>query len=438
MKIYYVVIDKINNLLRYLAKTGFLKNAAKLAGVTAISQVVLVLSSLILTRLYTPEDFGMLAVFTSLMSQILVFASLRYEWAIPLPKDEQIAVDLLVLCIILNCGIALLSVIVIILGGHQIALWSNSPALEPFLWLLPIVVLFGGCYQSFNYWSLRQKAFGLLAQTKLSQTVWTTGSQLSIGFITDGPLGLLVGAALNQMVGTGTQALFFWRNCRTQLQNLSVNRLIQVSRKHCKFATSSLGASVVQTAGLTVPALLIAFFYDARAVGSFALAERVISLPVALVGRSIAQVFLAHASELIRENPKELKRLFSRTTALLFLISSLFSLGLLLSPWIFPIVFGNSWKEAGNMTLYMIPMFVASITISPVNILAWVEKQNWMITWNVVRLALLSLGFWLANISNLSSTIAVAIWSLITAIMYILLLILNFYSIHLLAMKHSK
>jgi O-antigen/teichoic acid export membrane protein len=438
MKIRDVVINNSASTLSYLHKGGFLKHAGKLVGATFISQVVLIMSSLIITRLYTPEDFGILAIFTSLVAQIIVCASFRYEWAIPLPEDDRVATDLLLLCLIITAGIAPLIAIGVIFAGHPIALWLNAPALEPFLWLLPIVVLFGGWYQSLNYWSLRQKAFGLLAQTKIAQTFWTLGSQISIGFVSPGPLGLLVGAAFNQMAGSGSQALFFWQNYQSKIQDFSGSRLIKISRKYSKFATLSVGSSIVEAMSLAAPALLIAVLYDAQAAGLFALAQRVTSIPANLVGKSMSQVFLAHASELIRDDPQELKRLFGRTGIFLFTISLFLSLGLFFSPWVFPLAFGDRWQEAGIMAQYTIPMFVGSMTIGSLTILEWLDKQKWMIGWHSIRLILLCLGFWFAHISHYSSTIAIAIFSAITTLTYGILLILNIYAINFLTTNHSS
>ncbi len=438
MKIRDVVINNSASTLSYLRKGGFLKHAGKLVGATFISQVVLILASLILTRLYTPEDFGILAIFTSLVAQTIVCASFRYEWAIPLPEDEQVATDLLLLCLILTGGIAPLIAIGVILAGHPIAIWLNAPVLEPFLWLLPIVVLFGGWYQSLNYWSLRQKAFGLLAQTKIAQTFWTLGSQISIGFVSPGPLGLLVGAVFNQVAGSGSQALFFWRNYQSKILDFSVLRLIRISRQYSKFAALALGASIVEATSAAAPAVMIAIFYDPQAAGLFALAQRVTSIPANLVGKSMSQVFLAHASELIRDDPQELKRLFNRTGIFLFTISLVLSLGLLFSPWIFSLAFGEKWRSAGIMAQYTIPMFVGSMTIGSLTILEWLDKQNWMIGWHSIRLILLCLGFWFAHISHYSSTTAVAIFSTITTLTYGILLILNIYAINFLIINHSR
>ena len=94
MKIRDVVINNSVSTLSYLHQGGFLKHAGKLVGATFISQVVLILSSLIITRLYTPEDFGILAIFTALVAQTIVCASFRYEWAIPLPESGRHSGDI--------------------------------------------------------------------------------------------------------------------------------------------------------------------------------------------------------------------------------------------------------------------------------------------------------------------------------------------------------
>ena len=89
------------------------------------------------------------------------------------------------------------------------------------------------------------------------------------------------------------------------------------------------------------------------------------------------------------------------------------------------------------MVQYMSPMFIGSMTIGPLTLLEWVEKQDWMILWNTIRLILLGLGFWLAHLNNLSSTMAIAILSIITAVMYVALLIMNIYAINLLIARQS-
>jgi O-antigen/teichoic acid export membrane protein len=436
-KSYAIVNQYVGDLFRYLAASGFLKNAAKLAGSTALSQIILILASLILTRLYTPENFGVLAIFTSLFGQAVVLTSFCYEWIIPLATEEEEAIDVLVFTLILTTFTSIVFAIAISIYGHNIALWANSPASEPFLWLLPVVIFFGGMYQNFNYWSLREKAFGLIARTKLAQSLWTTGTQIVLGLFAHGSLGLLIGYLLTQVVGIWQQAVFFWSNHHAQVKLVSVARIATVGRKYFSYALTSGTSTFVYATGSAIPSLLLSSFYGTSAVGSFSVAQRLTSIPVVIVGAALSQVFLSHAAEMIRNDPKELKRLFLKTSLLLFAASLLIGSIVLASPLVFPIIFGKIWVESGFMAQAMVPMFIFSMAIAPLSILEWVGKQSWMLGWNIVRLGLFWLGFWVAHINGWSATAAILTYSVITAVMYLVLWVLNFYSIYLLMNKPS-
>jgi O-antigen/teichoic acid export membrane protein len=432
-----IVSQSIQNLFRYLTKSGFLKNAAKLAGSTALSQIILILASLILTRLYTPNEFGILAIFTSLFGQAVILTSFCYEWIIPLAEKEDEAIDVLVFSILLTIFNSILFAIAIGIYGHNIAAWAKSPQLEAFLWLLPIVIFFGGIYQNLNYWSLREKAFGLIARTKIAQSLWTTGTQIVLGILSQGSLGLLLGYLLTQVVGIWQQAIFFWSNHHAQIKLVSFARLSIVARKYFSYALTSGSSTFIYATGSAVPALLLSSFYGTAAVGSFSLAQRLTSIPAVIVGAALSQVFLSHAAEMIRNDPKELKRMFLRTSLLLFSVSLLIGIAILGSPWILPIVFGKIWTESGFMAQAMVPMFVFSMAISPLSILEWVGKQKWMLGWNIARLSIFWGGFVVANLNHWSATMAVLTYSITTAVMYIILWLLNLYSIYLLNTKKA-
>jgi O-antigen/teichoic acid export membrane protein len=190
------------------------------------------------------------------------------------------------------------------------------------------------------------------------------------------------------------------------------------------------------SAGLIAPTLLLLWFYDSKTVGSFALAQRVTSIPTTFIGNSISQVFLANASSLIREDPCELKRLYSRSSVLLLGISLLIGFGLMFSPLFFPLLFGEKWQESGIMVQYMTVMFVPSLCIAPLTLLEWLQKQHWFFAWNLIRFVLVCLGFWLAHLANWSATVSIAVFSLIMTIMYVLLLIINWYAINLRIAQH--
>ena len=421
-----------------ILKNSFIKDVGTLAGATAFAQILSILSSFIITRLYTPEDFGTLAIFNSLIAQALVLTSLRYEWAIPLPKNEKVAVDLLMLCGISILGITVLSSIGIIVGGHHILLLLDTPSLNPYLWLFPLVLLFGGCYQALNYWALRQKDFKLIAKTKLSQSLGTIGSQLALGLFTTGPLGLLVGAILSQVLGTASLAVSLWQTSKDNLKPSPISNLKTTLQQYSRFPFFSAPSSFFNTAGLAAPALLIAFFYGPNSAGMFALIERISSIPANIIGRSISQVFMAKVAPLIQTDPLKIKFLHRQLSTVLLAINILIGMVLFTGPWLIPFLFGQNWKESGFMAQYMSINFVATLTISPLSLLEWLGKQDWMFIWNTARLILVYLGFIVANKLHLSAIHAVGIFSMIMSGLYFILLILNRYSINQIITNFSK
>jgi O-antigen/teichoic acid export membrane protein len=437
MKLATLVRHFFDDVLLYLAKGGFLKAVAKLSGATALGQIVTVLASLVLTHLYTPREFGFLAVFTALLSQLMVFTSLRYEWAIPPAKDDEVAFDLSLLSLLLVLVVTTGTTIAVGLGAVQIAAWVNFPTIAQHLYLLPIAIFFVGCYQILNYWGLRKKEFTLLAKSQIAKSLWTSLTQIILGLLTTGPIGLLVGAVVNQVAGTSALVMLFWQDFRKRRQRFSLHRLVKAGKDHANFAGLCITSSFFNYAAMSSPTLLLAYFYTPEVVGSFSLAQRFSAIPAVFISNAISQVYFANACQLVHENPQELKQLYQRTTLLLFSIATVTSTCFLISPWIVPRVLGEQWSQTGMMMLYMAPMLLVTIAVSPLTMLEWLEKNIEILIWHIVRLVLIVAGFYFAKSQNLSAVSSIGIFSLITAVMYIVLLWLNRFAMNELIQKQK-
>jgi len=154
-----------NHLRRLLPKNAFARGVSVLVGGTAGAQVLTVLAAPLLTRLYSPEDFGLLAVYVSLLALIGIISSLRYELAIPLPEDEDegVAANVAALSLILVGLTALLSGVLAWQLGPAIADLLGVPALAGYLWLLPVGALVSGSGQLFDDWAALIRRFTTIA-----------------------------------------------------------------------------------------------------------------------------------------------------------------------------------------------------------------------------------------------------------------------------------
>jgi len=101
-------------------KSSFSGDVLKLVGGTAFAQVLSILASPIITRMYGPEAYGLSALFTSIAGIIATIACLRYELAVMLPEKDEDAANLLALSLILATLISAVTAFVFWLRGEKL------------------------------------------------------------------------------------------------------------------------------------------------------------------------------------------------------------------------------------------------------------------------------------------------------------------------------
>ena len=218
-----------------IVKSEFVRNVLTLMTGTAIAQAIPVLISPILTRLYTPEDFAVLALFMSVVVIIGAISTARYELAIMLPKHKRDAVNILALSLIINIIVSLISLIIILIFKNQIILLLGSEELRIWLYFAPVTIFFIGVYQAFNYWSTRNKTFTKNAISRVAQSSTVAATNLSVGFVKAGPVGLISGAILGQIIGALVLSWETLVNFNKFRKQLSVKLIKTNAKKYSNF-----------------------------------------------------------------------------------------------------------------------------------------------------------------------------------------------------------
>lgn len=346
-----------------LPKNRFARSVGVLAGGTAAGQAVVVLASPVLTRLYSPEDFGLLAVYAGLLGIFAVVASLRYQLAIPLPESDEEAAGIAVLSLVVVLGMTLLTTLLVIFFGPPITALLNIPELASYLWLLPVGLLLTGVYQVFNYWAIRRNAFPVIARTKLTQAAGMVSVQ--IGGYALGPIALLLGRILGQSAGIATLA---HATSRGSVFHSFVSRrprhLRSVAAAYRNFPLLSTWTGLANSAGTNLPPVLIAALLGAGPAGIFALTHRVLSQPMAVLGKAVNDVFYRQATDAYKAGNlgKLVPDIYSKLVAAALPVAVFI---FLVSPAAFVFVFGHEWKEAGEVARWVTPWLFLQFVVSP-------------------------------------------------------------------------
>jgi O-antigen/teichoic acid export membrane protein len=255
--------------------------------------------------------------------------------------------------------------------SQAIAYRLGQSGLAPHLWLLPLGVLVAGTYSAFQCWVLRHKQFGLLARTRVAQSVVATTSQIGMGLAATGPLGLLAGYVMNSGIASitlGVRSLRKW-------PGLSWARLKRVAYEYRRFPQYSTAEALANSASSQLPIILIAALAKPAEAGYLMMAIYVMQAPMALIGSAITQVYLSRAPEEYR------KGCLSSFTA--DILGGLFKAGVgpllaagILSPALFGVVFGAGWERAGWLVTLMTPWFVCQFVTSPVSMALHITRHQ--------------------------------------------------------------
>lgn len=362
----------ITDAKKLLANNRFVRSVLVLVGGTAGAQLLAVLAAPILTRLYSPESFGMLAVFVSVVSLFSVVAGLKYELAIPLPEDERDAAALTILSLILIFAVAVISAFSLYWWGYTLTEAMESPSLADYLWLAPIAVALTGIYNLFTYWAIRLKEFPVIAKTKMRQQVVAIAMQVSIFKL--GGLGLLVG----YVAGTGMGVISLARKVfgRKSWGSQPIERVGYVLKRYRNFPIFSTWGGFLNTAGAQLPPLLFASMFGAAYAGFYALAHRLVAMPMGLVGQAVGQVFLSDAS--VQYHSGELASTLNKVHKMLIkLILPPTAFLILFGVPAFSFAFGDDWGMSGEVASWLSLWMLMAFTTSPLSsVFIVAEKQH--------------------------------------------------------------
>jgi len=397
-----------------------------------------VLITPIMTRLYTPSDYGVLGIFAAVLTVITTVNSLRYEYAIPAPKDSETAAHLLVLTLSLVClSTVILSILLLLFGSYFVTTF-NLQTLAPFFWLLLIGSLGIGTYQALNYWAIRKQDYATIASTRINQSISGILSKLFLGIIGIGSLGLVVGQLISNIAGVGSFVKKIRISDRDAFRSISFSGLKRAAREYRDFPIFSTPASLILNVSLQFPIFFISSFYGVKEVGWYTLAFQMLALPASLIGTSISYAFYGEAAKQRHNDPSALKALYINTIKKLSLVSiPLIGIIALLAPFIFPIIFGESWLGAGVYALPLAIVAISDFITGPTNKLPVYGFNNWQLGLFIFRFCLICSGFYISYLLHMNILSSLFLYGCMVAFSCSILIYLNILALNTLIRTYA-
>lgn len=404
-----------------IGENSFFRSVLTVTSGTAVSQLVVILVSPLITRLYSPNDMGVLASYTAIAGILGTVIAGCYNQAVVLPETKRqtnAVVFLGILIAAIGCGI--LTIVSVLFDDVLIDLLNLQSIKRIWFYLLGVFVFFIGVDSVLNQYAIKNAHFKLIATTQVTQQVITNASKISLGFCGFTTIGLFVSTFLGQISRVVQLSFSASKGIAVDKKDIPTGcDLKNAMTRYKKYPLVSSWSALLNAASVQLPVILFTSLFSPAVAGAYSLSHRILNLPIALIGNSIGQVFLEDIAKKKLKNEKIDEITLTVFSKLILIGSASFSFIFFYGEYIFYYIFGEEWLEAGLYSKYVSIWILFQLSISPLSsILIVLEKQMESLFWNLLlflsRISFLPFVYF----SNLLVSEIVLIYSLISAVFY--------------------
>ena len=364
-----------------------LKQLARGAGIVALGtllgQGAILIATPWLARLYTPAEFGALALIMSVANVAMTGACFRYDLALPAAKGHYARPLLIVAIACALCaalGVFCANAVILTLSLGRLRVPFDTPG------VVALCVLLTGIQQAVIGWATRARAFGRIAGLRAAQGV-------SFSALAAVPhVGLVLAHVLSFAV-----AIPALRRVNHAQLTEGVG-LLETARRYREFPLVSLPGALLDVVGYSACIWVVSSSYGASGAGQFAQIQRIVGAPLMLAGMSLGQVLLRHSADVMAESG-QLNELFSRLLKVLGLLGLavllvIAAIGEPVLHW----VLGTQWRAD---VLFITPIALAVTVracVSPLStILVTLRRFDLALRWQAAYFLSASTLLWLAT-----------------------------------------
>ena len=374
------------------------RNIGKLFSANVIAQAIGLLVYPLLTRMYSPEDFGLLNLLLSIGSVLVLLSTSEYQTAILLPSKEKEAAGISRVALYVLC-FWILVIIFSLPFTHQIAQLFDAPALASYYWMLiPYVAAYGG-WAIYNAWLMRRRNFGNISAFQLNQSGTGVLTKLIFGWIGWLRSGLIMSSVIAPIIALSTSILRS-RNAFRELWQPCEESPRELANRYRRFPLYSMPRSLVNTLSGNLPALLLTPYFGLNQLGFFALAMTLAFRPITMITSSMYQVLFEHVAQKVRDGQSVWKNLSNRWLQLAVMVIPIMVILAIVMPWLVRILLGAGWEQTATLIQYMLPWVTCVLLIAPLAFIGDVfGKQKLFLIIEIIYLGLrilaMIVGIWM-------------------------------------------
>lgn len=365
-----------------------IKNSTKLLSANVFAQAIGLAVYPILTRLYTPENFGVLNLFLSIGSICILLATLDYQQAIVLPKEEKHGIAIVHLCLMIALTVAAIVLMSVPFSG-AIATLFKTPALEEWYFLLPLYILAMAGWNILSYWYIRHAEYNRNSGYQVTQSSLGAGLKIGLGYGGYLQGGMIVSSVIAPVLALLTSCMLAWKKHIRPLLCYNRDNIQEVAQTYRKFPVYSFPSSLLNMLSSQLPVLLLTPIFGNSEIGLFSMAILLGFAPLSMISKTLSQTLYQHTVDKLhaRQDIRGVYRRFS--SCMLIAIVPTFTFLWLILPELTSLLLGKEWEATGHILRWMLPWLAANTLTASTGFLAGIFfKQNIELLFEILLIAL--------------------------------------------------
>lgn len=352
------------NRYKAIKESEFVRNSAKLLSAGVIAQAIGILIYPVLTRIYAPEDFGLLNLYQSIAGVLIILSTAEYQYSILLPKEDAQAKKCLHVGAAVLLGVFVLCALSVPFA-QPIAQLFNTPELAQWHWTLPLLVLFSGGWSLLNYWHTRNKNYTLASTYQISKSLLNAGLKWGLGILGFIKEGLIIATVISAVLSLLLNLTRSMRKYKWRLTSLLPKPDKQTAVTYKNFPQYALPRTLFNYVSANLPFFLLTPFFGLNETGFFGMALTLAFTPISLINGSIYQVLFQQVSEMVNNRKSIIGTFRNFYRRICLVVPPLCIILYFLLPSLTEFLLGDAWDTTAEYIRMMLPWLFISLLAGP-------------------------------------------------------------------------
>lgn len=371
--------NSIGDLWKQLAchfpRGKFLHNLSVVMTGTVIAQLFGLALMPLVSRLFSPADFGIFGTFYSLVGVWGAFITFSFNQTIILPKLKKEAWDLFIVACLSVAFVAISTAIVMVLFPSGAAHLLKAPN----RWFLPlflVAIVALGLTLCLEAWCTRASAFKSLAISQVVRMVTAVGLWIALGWGNLGAIGLVFGLVCGDIVAGLNLGRVIKKDLNEEWNFPDWSRVKQLVGEYRDFLFYASPQGLISALSQGLPVLLLGHFFGIGVAGAYAFSVKILQTPMTYISAPLWRVVLQRSSEIHHQDEDLFPFYIKGTLVLLAVILLPTVIFFIWAPQIFSWLFGVEWREAGVYARWLVLWLSIVFIYAPASSCATILRQQ--------------------------------------------------------------